>query len=352
MENNTLCAVKTMGNMSHKAIKVVVELHLRAVTCPGVHLPDKDDMYISVCLMNQYRKSECLPAVFPLLIREKMKFEKVLKYVTDPAEIAEFLQCETVKVELIQMIPPSGRILASFEEDARSFLFPEPKLVPSFSGVERELLMTRDPAFPGISPRLEFSTKTTISQISNRDGLQSCPARAITKKRKKKVRQQGSAVSQRHLTSPPRQRGLWDRHQVQINDDFCDRSSRSGSPSPHRTQPSRAEGIQMRNVSSSWVPDGDSSDTDNLLDYATEVGKRHSRMEYNGSSSPSHSSMESQKHNGSLLGSPNRWEEVQERVQSLLISPKAVHRLACGATDSEIDEVLIRRAIVAHSCPF
>ncbi|XP_055068805.2 spermatogenesis associated 6-like protein isoform X1 [Misgurnus anguillicaudatus] len=299
--------------MSHKAVKVIVELYLRAVTCPGVHLPDKDDVYVSVCLINQYRKSECLPAIFPLLIREKMRFEKVLKYVTDPAEIAEFLQCETVKVELIQLIPPSGRILASFEEDARSFLFPEPKLVPSFSGVERELLMTRDPAFPGISPRLEFSTKTTISQISNRDGLQSCPARAMTKKRKKKVRQQGSAVSQRRLTSPQRQRGLWDRDKV---------------------------------------PDGDSSDTDNLLDYAAEVSKRHSRMEYEGSSIPSHSSRESQKHNGSLLGSPNRWEEVQERVQSLLISPKAVCRLACGATDSEIDEVLIRRAIVAHSCPF
>ncbi len=42
----------------------------------------------------------------------------------------------------------AGEILASFEEDARSFLFPEPKLVPSFSGVEREVLMTRHPTFP------------------------------------------------------------------------------------------------------------------------------------------------------------------------------------------------------------
>lgn len=88
---------------------------------------------------------------------------------------------ETVKIELIQLIPPgttdiisqtllnysccrllttveslfafycpftAGEILASFEEDARSFLFPEPKLVPSFSGVEREVLMTRHPTFP------------------------------------------------------------------------------------------------------------------------------------------------------------------------------------------------------------
>lgn len=41
-----------------------------------------------------------------------------------------------------------GDTLACFEEDARSFLFPEPKLVPSFSGVDREVLMTRAPHFP------------------------------------------------------------------------------------------------------------------------------------------------------------------------------------------------------------
>lgn len=41
-----------------------------------------------------------------------------------------------------------GETLAYFEEDARRFLFPEPKLVPSFSGVEREALMTRAPHFP------------------------------------------------------------------------------------------------------------------------------------------------------------------------------------------------------------
>lgn len=41
-----------------------------------------------------------------------------------------------------------GDTLACFEEDARHFLFPEPKLVPAFSGVDREVLMTRAPYFP------------------------------------------------------------------------------------------------------------------------------------------------------------------------------------------------------------
>lgn len=47
------------------------------VSCPGVRLPDKHDIYLSVCFLGQYRQSECLPAVFPLLVNEKMTFEKV-----------------------------------------------------------------------------------------------------------------------------------------------------------------------------------------------------------------------------------------------------------------------------------
>lgn len=41
-----------------------------------------------------------------------------------------------------------GEVLAVYEDNARSFLFPEPKLMPSFSGGDCEVLMTRDPTFP------------------------------------------------------------------------------------------------------------------------------------------------------------------------------------------------------------
>lgn len=51
-------------------------LHCSQVSCPGVHLPAKDDIYLSMCFMGQYHQSECLPAVFPLLFHEKMTFEK------------------------------------------------------------------------------------------------------------------------------------------------------------------------------------------------------------------------------------------------------------------------------------
>ncbi|KAI2662159.1 Spermatogenesis associated 6-like protein [Labeo rohita] len=328
--------------MPHKSVKVVVELHLRAITCPGVHLPAKDDVYVSVSLMNKYRKSECLPAVFPLLIREKIRFEKILNYAADPAAIAEFLQ--------------SGEILASFEEDARCFLFPEPKLVPSFSGVEREVLMTRHPTFPGISPRLEFSTKTTFSEISSDNGFLTVPGRAMTKKTSKKSWKQGSTSSRRHLSfAPCSQREHHDRDQkLQIKE-----SVTTSVKIIKRSRRSKKKPFQIMDMnpiphcpSLFQMADEDSSDTDDLLDYAEEVGRHHSLMGYEGSSSPRHSSVDRQRHNGSLLGSPDLWEEVQERVQNLLTSPKAVHRLACGATDSEIDEVLTRRSVLANSCPF
>uniref|UniRef100_A0A673I971 Spermatogenesis associated 6-like protein n=1 Tax=Sinocyclocheilus rhinocerous TaxID=307959 RepID=A0A673I971_9TELE len=350
--------------MPHKAVKVVVELHLRAITCPGVHLPSKDDVYISVSLMNKYRKSECLPAVFPLLIREKIRFEKILNYATDPAAIAEFLQFETVKIELIQLIPPAGEILASFEEDARSFLFPEPKLAPSFSGVERAVLMTRHPTFPGISPRLEFSTKTTFSEISSDNDFLTVPVRAMMRKTSKKSQKQGSTSShQRHLSfAPCSQREYHDRDQVSdLPPFFFDRQDSSIYLHICPCEKEVRFSILLKRIllpdmshcpSLFQMADEDSSDTDDLLDYAEEVGRHHSLKRYEGSPSPRHSSMDRQRNNGSLLGSPDLWEEVQERVQNLLTSPKAVHRLACGATDSEIDEVLSRRPVLAHSCPF
>ncbi|KAG2466844.1 SPAT6 protein, partial [Polypterus senegalus] len=63
-------------DMAQKAVKLVIELQLHAVTCPGVFLQDKDDVYLSVSLFGQYKKSKCLRPVFPLLLHEKMTFKK------------------------------------------------------------------------------------------------------------------------------------------------------------------------------------------------------------------------------------------------------------------------------------
>uniref|UniRef100_A0A3B3ZW70 Spermatogenesis-associated protein 6 N-terminal domain-containing protein n=1 Tax=Periophthalmus magnuspinnatus TaxID=409849 RepID=A0A3B3ZW70_9GOBI len=130
--------------MSRKALKVLV-------SCPGVRLMACEDIYLSVCFMGQFRQTQCLPAVFPLLFHEKMTFEKIFRYAIDPGDIAVMLEYETVRTELMQLIPPVGMTLAYYTNDARRFLFPEPKLVPPFSGTEQEILMTRSQNFP-VSP--------------------------------------------------------------------------------------------------------------------------------------------------------------------------------------------------------
>ncbi|KAF5912764.1 hypothetical protein HPG69_007754 [Diceros bicornis minor] len=54
--------------------------------------------------------------------------------------------------------------LAYYEENTRDFLFPEPKLTPSHPGMCREVLMKTVAGFPGIAPKIEFSTRTAIRE--------------------------------------------------------------------------------------------------------------------------------------------------------------------------------------------
>ncbi|KAK1174991.1 spermatogenesis associated 6-like protein isoform X1 [Acipenser oxyrinchus oxyrinchus] len=192
--------------MPQKAVKVVVELQLHAVTCPGVFLTDKDDVYLSVCIMGQYRKSACCLPVFPLLFHEKMTFEKVFKVAMDPAAVAEQLEYETAKFELIQLFPPVGETLASYEEEARSFLFPEPKLSPTYPGVDREVLMRRTRNFPGIAPKLEFSTRTTIKECSFKREKGFCANNHLVAPRKpniRKTQRSGSSTPSRNRSTSP-----------------------------------------------------------------------------------------------------------------------------------------------------
>ncbi|XP_075787748.1 spermatogenesis associated 6-like protein isoform X3 [Pelodiscus sinensis] len=146
-------------------LKVVVELQIHAVTCPGVFLPEKHDIYLSVCILGQYKETECLPPIFPLLFHEKMWFEKVFDSAVDPAAVTEMLESNLTTFGLIQLVSSVGNSLAFYEENTRDFLFPEPKLTPVYPGGVRELLMKTSPRFPGIAPKIEFSTRTTITEF-------------------------------------------------------------------------------------------------------------------------------------------------------------------------------------------
>uniref|UniRef100_A0A8C8Y108 Spermatosis associated 6 like n=1 Tax=Panthera leo TaxID=9689 RepID=A0A8C8Y108_PANLE len=57
-------------------LEVVVELQIRAISCPGVFLPDKQDVYLGVYLLNQYLETDCFPSVFPIMIQQSLRFEK------------------------------------------------------------------------------------------------------------------------------------------------------------------------------------------------------------------------------------------------------------------------------------
>lgn len=128
------------------------------------------------------------------------------------------------------------------------------------------------------------------------------------------------------------------------------------SPTPHLS-PVMARPT-LANDSSPRLPRSLSSDTDNLLDYPPGPSQRCSLANLGRSSTPTpshsmlwHSHSESSRQHGSRPSSQGMWEEVQDRVRGLLTTPRAVHRLTHGATDSEIDEVLARRSISPNRCP-
>ncbi|NXY85722.1 SPAT6 protein, partial [Alcedo cyanopectus] len=134
------------------------------ITCPGVLLKDKQELCLGVFLFGQYKKTRCVPAEFPVFLQEKLVFEKAFAGTVDPGHLVELLEIDTVILELIQLIPPAGKVLATYEENTRDFMFPNPKFTRGH-GVDREIVMKRFSSFPGTAPKLRFSTSSLITEI-------------------------------------------------------------------------------------------------------------------------------------------------------------------------------------------
>ncbi|XP_051843794.1 spermatogenesis associated 6-like protein isoform X1 [Antechinus flavipes] len=203
-------------------LEVVVELHIRAITCPGVFLPEKKGLVLSVCILDQYRETKCFPALFPIMIHEIMKFDKVFINALDPAAVAELLETYLIRFELIQLIPPEGTLLAYYEENTRDFLFPERRLTPLYPGVDREVLMKTPLGFPGISPKIEFSTRTAIKELT--------PLKRFFEERLRLLRPASASYCQRVYS--PQYQDL----RAMMKENTCEKLSkslRSRSPSPH-----------------------------------------------------------------------------------------------------------------------
>ncbi|XP_031994486.1 spermatogenesis associated 6-like protein isoform X2 [Hylobates moloch] len=129
-------------------LEVVVELQIRAISCPGVFLPGKQDVYLGVYLLNQYLETNSFPSAFPIMIQQSMRFEKVFESAVDPGAVVDLLESFLTRFELIQLVPPVWDELAYYEENTRDFLFPEPKLTPSHPRRCREVLMKTALGFP------------------------------------------------------------------------------------------------------------------------------------------------------------------------------------------------------------
>ncbi|XP_048358799.1 spermatogenesis associated 6-like protein isoform X3 [Sphaerodactylus townsendi] len=320
-------------------LKVVVELQIHAVTCPGVYLTEKNDVYLTVCILGQSKETESLPSIFPLLFHEKMWFEKVFEKAKDPIAVVELLGRNVTKFRLSELIPTEREGLAFYEVNTRDFLFPEPKLTPVYPGVDRELLMKTHPTFPGIAPKLEFSTRTTITELPlrSRRWYHVDPSKSFAE-------QTPSLVPYRNVrqnVSPGR-----NSHKSQLKRALSFDSWKASCPAAKVIR--EPDACSSSNHVSSFLEIEqplDYSCSDSTFDHKSSVGSPNCYR----SLSPSERWESSHQR---LYSSPSAsWEEINERVRNLLTSEEAKQRLFLGATDSEIDDVLERRSISLRSSP-
>ncbi|XP_034757204.1 spermatogenesis associated 6-like protein [Etheostoma cragini] len=126
----------------------------------------------------------------------------------------------------------------------------------------------------------------------------------------------------------------------------------SRSASPHRSAVFTKSSSPLTRSSPTvrYSPTGRSKSLSNGLvgEDDSSFSETHDPLDYHRGPDPSWlqwSYREQARHSRSQSSTHREWEEVQERVRGLLTTPKAVRRLAYGATHSEVDKILARRSI-------
>lgn len=147
--------------------KVYCEITIQHVSSPGTWLPNRDDLYLTVDSFNQVKRTKLSTPNFPLSFHEKFTFEKMFWSCSDPKDVVTAMEDIPVTVELRQVadIYLGGTLLSYFDTNSRDFFYPCPNLCPR-SVSNRELLMIRTVDFPGISPKVEFSSYAVIEKLN------------------------------------------------------------------------------------------------------------------------------------------------------------------------------------------
>ncbi|XP_053732107.1 spermatogenesis-associated protein 6 isoform X2 [Synchiropus splendidus] len=166
------------SKLRQKSLKCSVCVNIVAVSCPGIILSQKSYIFLKVYMLGQCQRTPCQPPVFPLLFNQNMTFEKTFSGVVDPADVADLLEADTTTFELIQLVPPEseGEIVASMKANSRRFLYPAARLLSGDGAAERDVLMQPCSSFPGILPKVKFSTASVIEESGGRQVSASSPA--------------------------------------------------------------------------------------------------------------------------------------------------------------------------------
>ncbi|KAM4050573.1 spermatogenesis associated 6-like protein isoform 2-T2 [Anomaloglossus baeobatrachus] len=370
-------------------LKVVVELQVHAVTCPGVFLPDKDDIFLNVGILGQFKETRCLPAVFPLLFHEKMRFEKVYQKAVDPATVVELLEKRTAGFELLQFNPLGEDVLATYKENHRDFLFPEPKLTPPYPGVDREVLMKTVPGFPGIAPKIEFSTTTTIKETAigspkRRDSMKTQSRRSLQNVRNRRSKSPSKCYScpEKSYKSPTRSSQsrspspYTERRMCELNKDcqqrlaqlhlgnyefksdaesrppfIIDHSKPVGEKTSSQLQSpkSRRHSNSKNSLRRALTFDDFNCDT-SIVKGCLDIGDFNAESSQDAPFTSSANSLQDLRTSPVLRGSirerlrseNNTWESIHKRVRNLLSTHSAKQRLSSDLSKGEVDRILER----------
>ncbi|XP_031561158.1 uncharacterized protein LOC116297134 isoform X2 [Actinia tenebrosa] len=156
--------------MPQKAFTCNVELDLYTVTCPGtLHLTDRNMVFLNVKLFGQTNRTKSVFASFPMNFNERFAVEQTFTSVSEPSQVVELLDEQLVVLELRQYSEHhrGGKLLGRYKQTTKEFLYPTPTLTGK-GGIERDLLLSRTVNFNGIDPKLEFSSRTTVQEVTVR----------------------------------------------------------------------------------------------------------------------------------------------------------------------------------------